>query len=86
MLKKEQVFKVIKNRWEEENCFRKGYIRQHLTSVDIEEVVRVGDVATEFLQGFIYDNLDYDPFEKFVPDMTTKRNNKRERKHITNSS
>ena len=85
---KEQVLKDSKDRWEEVNCFRNGYIRQHLTSVDTEEVDRVGGVITEFLEGYIYDNLDYDPFKNFVVDMRAKRNKykKNKKKHITNPS
>ena len=71
---KEQNFNAIKKRWEEVNRFRNGYIRQHLTSIDIEGIVRVGGVITEFFEGFICDNLGYNPFEKFVLDMTAKRN------------
>ena len=66
--------------------FRNGYIRQHLTSVD-NEIVRVGGVITEIFEGFICDNLDYNPFEKFVLDMTAKKElQKGEKKHIANSS
>ena len=70
------------------NCFRNGYIRQHLTSVDIEEIVRVGGVITELFEKFICDSLDYNQFEKIVLDMTAKRKKyKKEKiKHITNSS
>ena len=39
---KEKVFNDRKNRYKEINRFRKGDITQHLTSVDIEEVVRSG--------------------------------------------
>ena len=71
---KEQVFNAFKNKWEEVNFFRNGYIKQHLTSVNIEKVVRVGGVITEFVESFICENLDCNPFEKFVFDMTAKRN------------
>ena len=54
---KKPVFNAIKNRWQEVNRFRNGYIRQHLTSVDIKEIVRLGDVITEFFEGLICDNL-----------------------------
>ena len=80
---KEQVFNAIKNRWEEVNRFRNGYIRQHLTSIDIEEIVRVGGVITEIFEGFICDNLDHKLFEKFFLDMTAKRNKyKKEKRKI----
>ena len=45
-----------------------------MTSADIEEIVRTGGVITEFFEGFVCDNLDCNPFEKFVLDMTAKRN------------
>ena len=57
MFVKEQVFNAIKNRWEEVSRFRNGYIRQHLTSVDIEKIVRVGGVKIELCEGFICDSL-----------------------------
>ena len=80
---KEQVFNPIKNRLEEVNRFHNGYIRQQLTSVDIEEIVRVGGFITEFFEGFICDNLDYNPFEKFVLDLTAKRKkHKKEKRNI----
>ena len=56
------------------NCFRNGYMRQHLTSVDFEEIVRNGGVITEIFEGFICDTLDFNQFENFVLDMTAKRN------------
>ena len=37
---KEQVFNAIENRWEEANRLRNGYVSQHLTSVNFEEIVR----------------------------------------------
>ena len=72
MCVKEQFFNANKNRWEEVSRFRNCYTRQHLTSVDIEEIVRFGGVITEFFEAFICDNLDHNPFEKFVLDMTAK--------------
>ena len=54
---KEHFFNAIKNKWEELTRFLNGYIRQHLTSVDIEKIVRVGDVITYFFEGFFCDNL-----------------------------
>ena len=80
---KEQVFNPIKNRLEEVNRFRNGYIRQHLTSIDIEKIVKVGGIIIEFFEGFICDNLNYKPFEEFVLDMTAKRNKyKKEKRNI----
>ena len=54
-----------------------------MTSVDIEEIVRVGGVITVTFEGFICDNLDYNPFENIVLNMTAKRNKyKKEKKNI----
>ena len=85
---REQVFNAIRNSWEEVNRFRNGYIKQDLTSIEIEKIVRVGVIKTSFFEGFIFDEIDYNPFEKLVLDMTAKRNKykKRKKKHITNSS
>ena len=44
----ENVFNDRKNRYEEINRFRNGDITQHLTSVDIEEVVRSGGCTLEY--------------------------------------
>ena len=83
MAVKEDVYNETKNKYENVNRFRIGYITQHLTSVDIEEVVRVGGVIKEFYEGFICDNLDYNPFKEYILDMTAKRNEyKRQGKNI----
>ena len=70
---KEQIFNATKSRLEEVNRFRNGYIGQYLTSVDIEEIVTVGGVIEEVLEGFVCVNLDYNPFENIVHDMKPKR-------------
>ena len=69
----EQVFNPVKKRLEEVNRFRNDYIKQHLTSVDIGEIVRIGGVKTEFFEGFICDILEYNFFDKFVLHMTAKK-------------
>ena len=80
---KEQTFNPIKNRSEEKNRFRNGYKRQHLTMFDIGEIVRVGGIIAEIFEGFICDNLDYNPSEKFVLDMTAKGNKyKKEKRNL----
>ena len=71
---KENVLNDRKNRCEEINRFRNGDIIQHLTSVDIEEVVRSGGCIVKILEGFFCDNLEFNPFERFIIDMTNKRN------------
>ena len=74
MAVKEDVYNETKNKSENVNRFRNGDITQHLTSVDIEEVVRIGGIVEEFYEVFICDNLDYNPFKEYILDMTTKRN------------
>ena len=74
MAVKEDVYIETKNKSENVNRFRNGDITQHLTSVDIEEVVRVGGVITEVYEDCISDNLDYNPFEGYILGMTVKRN------------
>ena len=74
MAVKEDVYNDTKNKSENVNRFRNGDITQHLTSVDIAEVVRVGGVVKEFYEGFICDNLDYNPFKEYILDITAKRN------------
>ena len=58
----EQVFKDSKKKWDEKNSFRNGYSTQHLTSVDIEEILRVGSVLLENFECYICYNLDFNPF------------------------
>ena len=40
----------------------------------IEEFVRSGGYIAEIVEGFICDNLEFNPFERFIIDMTDKRN------------
>ena len=70
----EEVFNESKNKFERVNRFRNGHITQHLTSVDIEQIVRIGGVILEFIEGFICDNLDNNPFTEYVQDLIEKRN------------
>ena len=60
---KENVFNDCKYRSKEINRFRNGDLTQHLTSVDIEEVVRFGGCIVKKLESFICDNLDFNPIE-----------------------
>ena len=71
---KEDVYNHTKNKSKSANRFRNGDITQHLTSVDIEQVVRTGGVIKAFYEGSFCDNPDYNLFEEFVLDMTAKRN------------
>ena len=74
MAVKGDVYNETKDNHESINRFRNGEITQHLTSVDIEEIVRTGAVIKEFYKCFICDNLDFNPFKEYVLDMTAKRN------------
>ena len=75
---KENVFNDRKEICEGIIRFRNGDIIQHLTTVDIEEVVRSGGYIVKMLEDFICDNLEFIPFERFIIDMTNKRNNFKE--------
>ena len=74
MVVEANVYNETNNNCECNNRFRNEDITQHLTSVGIEELVRVGSVIKEFYEGFICDNLDYNPFEEYILDKTAKRN------------
>ena len=74
MVAKEDVYNETNKNCECINRFRNGDITQHLTSVDIEEVVRIGGVIKEFYEGFICYNLDYNPSKEYILEMTAKRN------------
>ena len=81
------MFNANKNRHEEINRFRNGHLTQCPTSVDIEKLVRVGSVISKLFEGFICDNLEFTPFEKFVIKMTEKINkNKKEKKDLLQTS
>ena len=69
----EIVFNDRKNRYEEINRFRNGDTTQHLSSVDIVEVVRSGGFIVKILEGFLCDNLGFNPFESLFIDVTDKR-------------
>ena len=66
----ENVLNDRKNRYQEINRFRSGDIIQHLTSVDIQEVVRSGGCIVQKLKDFMCNNLDCNPFERFIIDKT----------------
>ena len=74
----EEVFNESKNKFEHVNRFRNGHITQLLTSVDIE-IVRIGGVISEFIEGFVCDNLDFNPFTEYVHDLIEKRNEYKKR-------
>ena len=79
MALKEDVYNETKHKCECVNRFRNGDITQHLTSVNIEEVVRTGGFIKEIFEGFICGNLDFNPFKEYTSDMTVKRNEYKKR-------
>ena len=70
MCVEENVFSDRKNRYEENNLLRNGVKTQHLTSVDIQEVVTSGGFIVKILVAFICDILDINPLERFIIEMT----------------
>ena len=49
------------------NRMRNGYITQVLTSVDIQEIVKIGGKVVEIYEGVIYrENFEINPFEKVI--------------------
>ena len=64
------------------NRFRNTDITQHLTSVDIEQVVRSGGYIVKILERFLCYSLEFNPFEKIVSEMTDKRNKFEEKKYF----
>ena len=46
--------------------------------MDIEEAVRSGSYIVKILEGFVCNNLEFNPFERFFIDMTNKRNKYKE--------
>ena len=58
---KEKVDKMEINR------MRNGYIIDHLTSVDIKEIVKIGGKVVEIYEGVIYrENFKVSPFRKVI--------------------
>ena len=44
---------------------RNGYITQIMTSVDIQEIVKIGDKVIQIYEGVIYrENYEVKPFKK----------------------
>ena len=49
------------------NRMRNGYIKDHLTSVDIQEIVKIGGKVIEIYGGKIYrENFKVSPFRKVI--------------------
>ena len=67
---KEEVNKIEVNR------LRNGYITDTLTSVDIQEIVKIGGKIIEIYEGVIYqENFKTPPFRKFIKELFDLRNN-----------
>ena len=53
---------------------RNGYITQILTSVDIQEIVKIGGRVIEFFEGLIYrENFKINPFAKVIDNLSALR-------------
>ena len=63
---------IVKKRYEEISRFRNGDIAHHLTSVDIEEIVRSDGFFVKIFERFLSDVLEFNPFARFNIDMTDK--------------
>ena len=57
------------------NRLRNYDLTEHLTNADIEGVVKTGSFNKNFFEGFICDNLDFNPFKECILDMTAKEMN-----------
>ena len=65
---KERVNKIEINR------MRNGYIIDHLTSVDIQEIVKIGGKVIEIYEGVIYrENFKVSPFRKVIDNLFALR-------------
>ena len=61
---KEEVNKIEVKR------LRNGYIIDTLTSVDIQEIVKIGGKVVEIYEGVIYrENFKTPPFRKFIKEL-----------------
>ena len=71
---KEKIENPYKNnRLEEINRMRNGIFIDTLTSIDIVEIVKYGDIILEIYEDFFCYNLEYNPYTEFVTDMFEKR-------------
>ena len=53
---------------------RNGYIKETLTSVDIQEIVKIGGKLIEIYQGVIYrENFEVIPFKKVKDELFASR-------------
>ena len=70
----EKVYNPKTKKEEQINVFRNGEIIDHVTSIDLEEIVRVGGRVLKFFEGFICDQLEYSPFYEIINDLNNMRN------------
>ena len=60
----------------ESNRLRNGYIKDTLTSVDIQEIVKIGGRIIEIFEGVIYqENFKVSPFRKVIDNIFALRQN-----------
>ena len=62
---RENVFNSHENRYGRINSFRNGNITQHSTSVDIGKILRSSGYTVDILEGFLFNRLEYNLFERF---------------------
>ena len=56
------------------NRMRNGYITQVLTSVDIQEIVKIGGIIIQIYEGVIYrENFKISPFKKIIDELFALR-------------
>ena len=56
------------------NCMRNGYIVEYLTSVDIQEIVKIGGKVIQIYEGVIYqENFKVSPFRKVIDNLFALR-------------
>ena len=73
---KEKVKKIKVNR------MRNGYIVDTLTSVDIQEIVKIGGKVVEIYEGVIYrENFKVSPFRKVIEKLFSLRQNYKDEKN-----
>ena len=62
---------------------RNGYIIDTLTSVDIQEIVKIGEKIIEIDEGVVYrENFKISPFRKFIENLFALRENIKKNKTI----
>ena len=74
---KEKILKKV-----EVNRMRNGYVIDTLTSVDIQEIVKIGGKAIEIYEGVIYrENIKISPFRKDIEKLFALRQNYKDEKN-----